>query len=439
MKKIWIKTLGCKVNQYESTAFRNGLEAQGFLFVKKEELADIIIINSCAVTANATAQSRQIVHRALQKNPAAKIVITGCYVEEKGAELLEDPLLQQREHSLIGNSEKDSLVATVMEELPPGNRMGEIHLAKTISRLPVTGFANRTRAYLRIQDGCNSFCSYCIVPHTRGPSRSLPPAEAIDQAKILAAQGHKEIVITGIHLGYYGADLTPSTRLTDLVKSLVNATSGIYYRLSSLEPTEIEEALLTTVAEKQQIHPHFHIPLQNGSDAILGKMNRKYSTADFADLVARIKETIPHCGIGIDILAGFPGETEKDFQKTLAFLEDLDITYLHAFPYSPRPGTPAADYPGQLNKKIKEERVARLLELGRNKQRSFFKSQEQKIRRVLVEGRRDRDGRLKAISDNYIPVRFKGPDSLMRDSALVKLTRTEDQYMLGILVADDEG
>lgn len=437
MRNVFIKTLGCKVNQFESASFRQGLEEQGHVIVADETLADVIIINTCAVTANAGAQSRQMIRKSLRKNPEAKIVITGCYAEIGEHELAGESLLQERGFTLIGNCKKDRLVETITENKDPLRLMGDIHTAVNICRLPVKSFAKRTRVYLRVQDGCDSYCSYCIVPYTRGPSRSLPAVEVVEQAKILAAAGHKEIVLTGIHLGYYGNDLSPETEIAQLLDQLIEATPKTRYRISSLEPSEISVDLLTKIATSTNLQPHLHIPLQSGSDRILEKMNRHYTTNDFSLLVHRIKKLIPDCGIGIDILAGFPGESDILFEQSIDFLEGLDITYLHAFPYSLRPGTAAAQFTNHVPQKIKDQRVKRLLQLGRKKQKTFAKSQIGNTRQVLVEGRRDEKGRLRGISDNYIDVRFAGPDTLFRQPVKVMLEGGSDT-MYGTLVNDHE-
>jgi threonylcarbamoyladenosine tRNA methylthiotransferase MtaB len=356
MKKVFIATLGCKVNQFESAAFKTGFEEKGMLITPSSEEADLIVINTCAVTAGAGAQSRQTIRQALRRNPSAEVIITGCYAEIAAQELSELKELQGRPYSLIGNSKKDQLVATGLtnKNVTQNMILGTISEAGEICRLPVRRFGERSRAYLRVQDGCESFCTYCIVPYTRGPSRSLPAEEVIEQAKIFTAEGHKEIVLTGIHLGYYGKDLAGNMNLLTLLDKLTLATPLTFYRISSLEPLEITTALLSLMQERKNIQPHLHIPLQSGCDQILTRMNRKYSTRQFADVIAVCHEHLHDAAIGIDILAGFPGETDEHFTAAKNFIHSFPVSYLHVFPYSIRPGTEAAGFKQHVPKKIKD-------------------------------------------------------------------------------------
>jgi len=440
MKKVFVTSLGCKVNQYESAAFKCGFAERGLSVVSENEAADLVVINTCAVTAGAGAQSRQTIRQALRRNPTAEIVITGCYAEIAARQLSEEKELQGRRYLLIGNSKKDQLVASALEKGPYEQQilLGQINDAREICRLPVRRFGERSRAYLRIQDGCESFCTYCIVPFTRGRSRSLPVIEVLEQAKIFAEEGHREIVLTGIHLGYYGKDLDETVDLLYLLDRLSLATPETCYRISSLEPVEISEALLSLMATRSNIQPHLHIPLQSGCDDILAKMNRRYTTDQFAEVIRLCRRFLPDAAIGIDILAGFPGETDRHFNDAKEFLRTLPFSYLHVFPYSIRPGTLAAGFKGQVPKKIKDARVAELRALSEAKKQSFYQSQLAQVRPVLVEGRRDKDGMLKGFTDNYIDVRLKGPDSLLDTTALVRLLRLKDHCVLGERVEDHE-
>ncbi len=429
-KKAIIETLGCKVNQLESASFASALEDAGIEIVNGKEEAEIVILNTCAVTAAAGAQSRQKLRQLLRKNPQAKIYLTGCHAEEAAKELAAMPEVQNRDFSLFGNSHKDALAEAVIT----GKTLfspGKIMQTKEIVRLPAGRFAKRTRAYLRIQDGCNAFCSYCIVPYTRGPSRSLPLDEVIEQAKLFAQAGHKELVLTGIHLGFYGADLQPQQDLIGLLAALSDTLPQIHWRISSLEPMEISSSLLSLMQQRPAICPHLHIPLQSGCDTILAKMNRRYSTAQFAEVIHNCHQAIDDLAIGIDILAGFPGESEEDFDQCLAFVESLDICYLHVFPYSQRPGTPAAEFPDQIPQQQKKKRTEKLRELGKKKKKRFYTRQLGSIRPVLFEGRRDKNGLLKGTSDNYLDVRMKGGDALFRQEIPVLLTTMEAGYIIG--------
>lgn len=440
MKRVIITTLGCKVNQYESAAFHTGFAEAGFQVAPSGKDAELVVINSCAVTAKAGAQSRQAVRQALRANPAARIIITGCYAEIAAAELTAMQELAGREYSIIGNSNKDKLVAnaTNYDQELEHLLLGTIASAQEVCRLPVHHFGDRTRAYLRVQDGCESYCTYCIVPFTRGPSRSLPPTEVLQQARIFAEGGYREIVLTGIHLGHYGKDLQPATSITDLLDQLSLATPQVRYRISSLEPTEITEQLLHLMRSRQNIMPHLHIPLQSGDDEILARMNRHYTTATFANVLESCLKYLPDAAIGIDILAGFPGETDHHFQNTTRFIASLACTYLHVFPYSRRPGTAAADFDGEVRKQIKEQRVAELRELGEKKRELFYTAQLGRTLPVLVEGRRDKQGLLQGFSDNYVSVHFHGDDSLKNTVVDVQITEHAGQNVKGEVLASDE-
>lgn len=440
MKRVLLTTLGCKVNQYESAAFRTSFTEAGHTIARQGEEADIVVINTCAVTAKAGAQSRNAIRQAVRNNPQARIMITGCYAEIAAEQLAGLEELAGREFSLIGNSKKDLLVPTAVDFDAQMQQMllGAIDQASEICRLPVRRFGDRTRAYLRIQDGCESYCTYCIVPYTRGPSRSLPLAEVIAQAKTFAEEGYRELVLTGIHLGYYGRDLDEDMDITGLIDRLSTETPLMRYRISSLEPMEITDRLLELMNSRDNIMPHFHIPLQSGDDEILARMNRRYTTTQFRTVVEKVLEQVPEACIGIDILAGFPGETEQQFTNTRDFLASIGCTYLHVFPYSRRPGTVAASYEDDVSKNVKDSRVAELRKLGEQKKAAFHTRQVGRIVPVLVEGKRDGEGFLKGFSDNYVPVRFKGGDELKKQIALVKLTEIDGAQVRGEVVIDHE-
>ena len=440
MKKVFITTLGCKVNQFESAAFKAGFEENGITVVSRSEEADLIVVNTCAVTAGAGAQSRQTIRQALRRNQSAEIIITGCYAEIAAKELSGEKELQGRGYSLIGNSKKDQLVAGafIKEAGTHEMIMGTIGEAREICRLPVRRFGERSRAYLRVQDGCESFCTYCIVPYTRGPSRSLPISEVVEQAHIFAEEGHKEIVLTGIHLGYYGNDLEEDDDLISLLDKLTLATPQTSYRISSLEPLEINESLLSLMQERKNIQPHLHIPLQSGNDEILARMNRRYTIDQFRNVIKLCHERLPNAAIGIDILAGFPGETDEHFTAAKNFLQSIYFSYLHVFPYSIRPGTVAASFKNHVPKNTKEARVAQLRAISDEKKNTFYQSQLGQIRPVLVEGRRAGDGMLKGFTDNYIAVRFAGPDSLLNSAASVRLSMVKNNSVIGERVEHHE-
>ncbi len=439
-KKIFITTLGCKVNQFESAAFKTGFEEAGHTIVSKNEKADIVVVNSCCVTETGGAQSRQTLRKAMRANPEAQIIFTGCHAELDLKELQQDKPFQDRQVLFIGNSKKHLLVDAALGKINPSPEelLGKIAEADKICNLPVACFGERSRAYLRIQDGCESFCSYCIVPYTRGPSRSLEVAEVIRQAKQYEEAGHKEVVLTGIHLGYYGQDLKPHESIITLLDRLSIETPNLLYRISSLEPMEITEELLFLMKQRRNIQPHFHIPLQSGHDRILSRMNRRYTTAQFKEVVERCNEIIPDINIGIDILAGFPGETEEYFQGAIHFLTELPFTYLHVFPYSRRPGTRAAQFSDQIPKKEKERRVRILRELSEQKKRDYYTKFLGQTRPMVIERKRAANGMLKGFTDNYIDIRLTGPEHLKNSIVIVNLQSIKDTYVIGEVVPDED-
>ena len=436
MKKISITTLGCKVNQYESASFQSGFEEAGCTIVSADEHPDIVVINTCTVTGKAGAQSRQLIRRAARENPDAKIVVTGCHAQMAPQELIEMKELEDNPICVVGNGNKHLLVETALKEesCDLAMLMGKISRKKEICELPVKHFGGRTRAFLRVQDGCSSFCTYCIVPYTRGPSRSLSMDSVLKQARSFASEGYKEIVVTGIHVGFYGQDLQEGHDIVSLMKNLCEETPDIRYRLSSIEPLEISERLLELMAEQSNFMPHLHIPLQSGDDEILKQMNRRYSTNQFREIIEFCREQLPDAAIGIDVLVGFPGETDRRFENCYSFLNELDCTYLHVFPYSKRPGTVASTFDNQIEKAVKNKRVALLRQLGDKKKKTFYNRLLKSKRDVLVESKRDNQGNLKGFSDNYIPVHFQGENELINHVVTVRLSTLKGMDVSGELV-----
>ncbi len=427
------------MNQFESASIQSSLEDKGCTFVGPDTESDLVIINTCAVTGKAGAQSRQLLRKTARANPGAKIIVTGCYAQIAAEDISKLKELKDRQLCIVGNSDKDSLVATALKKQPcvPSQQIEGMELKEEICNLPVKSFSGRTRAFLRVQDGCDSYCSYCIVPHARGRSRSLAMDKVIKQAHTFQEAGHREIVITGIHVGFYGKDLNPPADIATLIEKLCLATPGIRYRLSSIEPLEINNKILELMQQFDNFMPHLHIPLQSGDDDILLRMNRRYTTDQFEKVLAMCQERIPGIAVGIDLLAGFPGEDEQHFIRTQSFLEKINFTYLHVFPYSKRPGTPAADFTNQVPKSVKEERVAFLRKLGTKKKTIFYRENLGEIRPVLVEKKRDENGRIKGFTDNYIPVSFHGEDRIQGTIVDVRIENVNDTYVVGSRVAGD--
>ncbi len=429
-KKVIINTLGCKVNQFESSSFLFSFKESGCQTAKPGEDADIVVINTCAVTAKAGAQSRQTIRRLIRRHPKAKVVVTGCYAQmaaSEVAEIVEAPVC------IIGNGNKHLLVETALQETPCDLTMlmGKILHKKEISILPMRRFGDRTRAFIRVQDGCANFCTYCIVPYTRGPSRSLPLDEVLAQTARFEDAGHKEIVVTGIHVGMYGKDFNPKLDIADLMLALCTEHPKIRFRLSSIEPQEITDKLLQAMESCSNFMPHFHIPLQSGDDTILSRMRRGYDGKTFRQVIKKCIKTFPDAAIGIDILAGFPGEGEQEFANSKNLLQEIDATYFHVFPYSRRPGTPAANYQDQVAKAVSQKRVSELRNLAEQKKATFYCRFLGTERAVLVEHKRTRDNLLTGFTDNYIPVVFSGDDNLMGKVIPVHLERIDNNIVQG--------
>lgn len=363
-----IVTLGCKTNQFESAAMAEQLEQAGYRCIDYSAGADLVIVNTCTVTAATDSQSRNLIRRARRLNPACRVVVTGCYAQIDPAAVENLPGVDR----VLGNEEKGELLHW-LEANGPKVQVGDIRQARGVT-FDLNAFGSRSRAFVQIQNGCNAFCSYCIIPHARGPSRSALPQQVVDQVQKFCTAGFPEIVLTGIHIGGYGNDLQPSQSLVELVRRLLDDTQVSRLRLGSIEPQELSMELVDLVASSERLCPHFHIPLQAGDNAVLKAMNRHYSVADFRNLVEGIKLRVPEAAIGLDIITGFPGETERAFANTLALVKDMPVTHLHVFPFSKRPGTPAATMRHQISGAVARQRAAELRALGEKNKRIMRKA-----------------------------------------------------------------
>ncbi|MDX9835335.1 MAG: MiaB/RimO family radical SAM methylthiotransferase, partial [Desulfobulbus sp.] len=365
----------------------------------------------------------------------ARIIVTGCYAQMAPETVLN--LAAQRVF-IIGNGNKHLLVDTALAERQSDlvMLMGQIRCKTDICDLPVRHFSGRTRAWLRIQDGCNNFCSYCIVPFTRGRSRSLPLVSVLRQAEVFAGEGYREMVVTGINVGKYGLDLVEGETIYTLLERLCTDFPAIRLRLSSIEPTEVNDRLLGIAIGHANFMPHFHIPLQSGDDAVLARMNRRYSRDAFAAVINQVHTVLPEAAIGCDVMGGFPGETDQEADNTFQLLADLPVSYLHVFPYSRRPGTLAAASPQQLPGPVKGARVARLRTLGEDKRRAFQQRHLGRVNRVLVERRNKKNGLLQGFSENYIPLLFPGSADRLRKVVAVRLEELRDGRPFGCIVEE---
>ena len=422
VKKFHITTLGCKVNQCESEVLDRQLTERGGRPAGLEETAELCVINTCTVTAKAAMQSRQAVRRAIRENPDARIVVTGCYAQT-------EPETVRR----IGGV--DQVVGCRAREFIPEmlQSSSAVHFDRDLSDAsfsPLTvGVADdRTRPFLKIQDGCDAFCTYCIVPHARGRSRSMPLETVLANLMELKDAGYHETVLTGIHLGAYGQDLSPPLVLSGLLDRIEALSAPDRIRLSSIEPRELTDKIIHWIAVNDIFCRHFHIPLQSGDDGILRRMRRPYTSAFFKDLVLKIIDQIPDAAIGVDTLIGFPGETEQALENTLALIDTLPVAYLHVFPFSARPGTPAAQYKDQLPPDTIKDRCRRMRMLDMEKKARFYRRHIGRTVDILVENKRDRTtGRLKGVTSNYINVLVDGGDDLKNRLIRVRINRVDEK------------
>ena len=376
MKTFSIVTLGCKVNAYESEFYRETLSEKGYLEVEGFEDSDLIIINTCTVTNSASFKSRQKIHQAKKLNPTAKLVVVGCYVQSNHEELK----AKYNIDLLIGNKNKDKF-AELVESIDSETK-GDFSMPKTFESIPITTFKNKTRAFLKIQDGCNQFCSYCIIPYTRGRERSLPQDEVINLVKTLEKE-HFEIVLAGIHTGKYGSDLGSS--LTDLIRRILNETSIQRIRLSSIDINELDDELIGLMKSNPRLARHLHISLQSGDDEVLKAMNRPYTTEIFKQRVALIRQAMPDISISTDVIVGFATETPEMYDNTVRFIQEIGFSFLHVFPYSVRAFTKAEKLPQLNSEAVKKERVHSLTELSKALYAAHLKKQIGTIAEVLIE------------------------------------------------------
>jgi threonylcarbamoyladenosine tRNA methylthiotransferase MtaB len=417
-----VTTLGCKVNQYESDAIAQGLENHGWQRALEGMPVDTCIINTCTVTGKASMQSRQAIRRLVRAHPKARIIVTGCYAQTAPDEIERI----EGVHYIVGQFEKSDIPRLIIES-SPDIASDPVRLVKHIPRQVAfsiprdTASGRRTRPFLKIQDGCDRFCTYCIVPHARGPSRSMPLASVLARLVQLGRRNFREVVLTGIHLGAYGTDFDPPIGLIDLLLRIEDLRPVERLRLSSIEPDEVHQELVALLATSRVFCPHLHLPLQSGDDQVLERMHRPYNSFDFKETVRMIAAAIPQAAIGADVLVGFPGEGQAAFDNTCNLVDALPLAYLHVFPFSARPGTPAFHFRDQLPDQTIKARTAKLRKLGKQKKRAFIEANMGRRHRVLIEGQRDRQtGFLKGLTANYIPTLIEGDDDLMNRIVIVE-------------------
>jgi threonylcarbamoyladenosine tRNA methylthiotransferase MtaB len=439
MKKYKIMTLGCKVNHFESEAIDQYLKNSEWHDAEIEEKADVIIINTCTVTQKASMQSRQAIRQAIRSNPDARIIVTGCYAQTDTKEIKKIKGV----HDIIGSSLKHRIPQAILSSPDSERPDSPVIIVPDISReqifkqTPVGISSKRTRPFLKIQDGCNSFCSYCVVPYARGRSRSMAAEDVLEKIKLLADSGYKETVLTGVHLGCYGKDFpSGNNSLYKLLKRIDDSGIINRVRLSSIEPNELTAEIINLVACSSILCHHFHIPLQSGDNQILEMMNRPYKAKHFRELVLQIRSSIPDAAIGVDVLIGFPGETEEAFDATYEIIRELPVTYLHVFPFSPRKETPAYHYPNQVDNAVIKTRCKKIRELGKFKKKKFLKQSIGKTTEILIEETPDKkSGLLKGLTGNYITVLLDGPLDLKKAIVKVNIDKVfDDNSVMGTLL-----
>ncbi len=434
MPTVAFATLGCRLNQADTQGLQGALEARGYRLAHGDEAPDVVVVNTCTVTVRAEASDRQTIRRFARAYPSARLVVTGCWAQTDPDTVARLPGVDL----VVGNGEKYRLPDLLDESLSSGVagrvHVSDVSLGRTIPLMPLGSVAGRSRAFLKVQEGCQHRCAFCIVPRARGASRSQDPAVVLDQIRLLAERGHREVTLTGVDLGSYGADLTPQMSLVALLRKIVDVRGLRWIRLSSLLPAYFTQELLDLIAACPVIAPHLHVPLQSGSDRILRRMRRPYTTAMYQRLVERLIEVRPALGLGADVMVGHPMETEADFAETMAFVDVLPFSYLHVFPYSDRKGTEAASMAGRVDRATISSRGRALRQLASRKNRAFRTALTGSQQEVLVLETRDPMGRLVGLTGNYVEVTFDGPDGLMRSLQTVRVTEVGTDETRGELV-----
>ena len=423
-------TLGCKVNQVESEAMREALLAGGFQEAAEGQTADVVVVNSCTVTAVSDQKARQALRREKKRNPGAVAVLTGCWPQafpQEAEDFLEADIV-------LGTTRRAALLPKILEYLSTKQRIVDIaphEKGEKFEKLTISAMHGRTRAFLKIEDGCDRFCSYCIIPYARGRVRSKPLEDIKTEAALLGDHGYREVVLTGINLPAYGKDL--GLHLCDAVEAACAAPGIARVRLGSLEPEQLTPGVIARMAKQEKLCPQFHLSLQSGCDATLKRMNRHYTTAEYRQIVHNLRQAFPNCAITTDIMVGFAGETDEEFAASLAFAKEIAFAKVHVFAYSRRPGTRAYDMPGQVTNKVKEDRSRQMIAATLATQRDFFAAQVGRVEEVLFEQEREKNV-YEGYTRNYTPVRAASAVPLQGQVLPVEITQALEDCCLGRLV-----
>lgn len=435
-KKVSFITLGCKVNQYDSDAMRTLFMKNGYEQAGENDDADVYVVNTCSVTSIGDRKSRQMVRRIRREHPDSVIAVAGCY-----AQVAPEIFEQMGDVDVIVGAQNRSYIVDYVEQAKnrtdkkPLNQVVDIMKVKTFENMSVDAEGEvKTRAFIKVQEGCDNYCTFCIIPYARGRLKSRLQKDAVEEIKRLVSQGYREVVLTGIHLGNYGKDLRDGTSLATLVDELVKIPDLLRIRLGSIESVELSEELLRIMKEEPKVCRHLHLPLQAGSDAVLRGMNRHYRLPEFKKLISEIRERIPGVALTTDLIVGFPGETEENFKETLETLKEIKFSGIHVFPYSKRTGTPAASYPNQVSNEEKKNRVHRVQELEKEIALEYRKNFLGEIVHVLAE--EEKDGFFEGVTDEYIRCSIHS-DGIERGKLYpVKVTEITDDGMIGVVVEE---
>lgn len=421
MSSVAFHTLGCKVNHYETEAIWQLFKDESYNRVDFDQTADVYVINTCTVTNTGDKKSRQVIRRAIRKNPDAVICVTGCYAQTSSAEIMEIPGVD----IVVGTQDRHKLLPYIEQyrtERQPINGVTNIMKNRVYEELDVPYFTDRTRASLKIQEGCNNFCTFCIIPWARGLMRSRDPKQVVQQATNLVNSGYQEIVLTGIHTGGYGEDLK-DYNLAQLLLDLEEIKGLKRIRISSIEASQLTDEVIDVIDKSNKVVRHLHIPLQSGSDTVLKRMRRKYTMTQFSERLKKLHAIMPGLAVTSDVIVGFPGETEEEFMETYQFIAEHKFSELHVFPYSMRTGTPAARMTDQVDEEVKNERVHRLIELSNQLAKEYASHFEGELLEVIPEEKGSIEGMLVGYTDNYLKVQFEGPEHFIGELIKVKITK----------------
>ena len=432
MKKVAFYTLGCKVNQYETEAMLEMFEKDGYEQVGSEDYADVYVINTCTVTHMSDRKSRQYIRRMKKKNPDAIIAVVGCYSQVSPEEILSIDEV----NLVMGTNDRKKIVEEVkkIDASRKVSTVDDIMKVKAFEEIEINKTNGKTRAFMKIQDGCDRYCSYCIIPYARGRVRSRDLESIVKEVENLASNGYKEVVLTGIHVASYGKDIKETDiKLLDVIKQ-INDIEGIErIRLSSVEPILFTDEFVEAVSAMDKVCPHYHLSLQSGCDETLKRMKRRYTTEEYKTIVDRLRAAIPNVSITTDVIVGFPGETNEEFDKTYEFLKDIELTYMHIFKYSPRKGTPAATMENQVDPSTKHERSEKLLQLNEENFKKFGQKMLDKEFNVLFE-QKVGDNKFEGLTENYVKVIVESDKDLSEQILKVKIKDVKNEFLEGILV-----